>query len=172
MYRYDLPTHLGWIKFILERVLPINNVCVANKERIKEVLSNLIDVKFPKLNEPSEYYIMPRVRFHPSIERDHLLEIARETMKEKRPECQECWYLISSRGLRHPDVCRLYTVPCSIWTRWRSRRRTPLYNGAFDLIPPILDSTQKVKLEKLFDYYIFRSFEKELLYWNFYRMDK
>ena len=78
------------IMFISERVLPINNVCVANKERIKEVLSNLIDVKFPKLNEPSEYYIMPRVRFHPSIERDHLLEIARETMKEKRPECQEC----------------------------------------------------------------------------------
>lgn len=76
---------------ISERVLPINNVCVANKERIKEVLSNLIDVKFPKLNEPSEYYIMPRVRFHPSIERDHLLEIARETMKEKRPECQECF---------------------------------------------------------------------------------
>jgi len=75
----------------IERVLPINNVCVANKERIKEVLSNLIDVKFPKLNEPSEYYIMPRVRFHPSIERDHLLEIARETMKEKRPECQLNW---------------------------------------------------------------------------------
>ena len=101
MYRYvQRPTDgsvaenmvATWPKcLILERVLPINNVCVANKERIKEVLSNLIDVKFPKLNEPSEYYIMPRVRFHPSIERDHLLEIARETMKEKRPECQACF---------------------------------------------------------------------------------
>ena len=84
-----------------ERVLPINNVCVANKERIKEVLSNLIDVKFPKLNEPSEYYIMPRVRFHPSIERDHLLEIARETMKEKRPECQECCHQIKMTRKSH-----------------------------------------------------------------------
>ena len=115
---------------------------MANKERIKEVLSNLIDVKFPKLNEPSEYYIMPRVRFHPSIERDHLLEIARETMKEKRPECQECCHQIKMTRKSH------------------------------NYIRMNINSTKKVKLEELLDDNIFGSFEKELLYWNIYRVDK
>lgn len=75
----------------MERVLPINRVCAASKDTIKDTLLSLIDSKFAELNEPDEYYIMPRVRFHPSLERDHLLELVREAMTEKRPDCKLNW---------------------------------------------------------------------------------
>jgi len=75
----------------LERLLPISHVCEATKETISETVSRMIEIRFKQLDEPAEYYVMPRVRFHSSLDRDILLEIVKEKMKELRPGCQLNW---------------------------------------------------------------------------------
>ena len=54
-------------------------------------MSKVVDDKFPQFGEPEEYYIMPRVRFHPSIERDDLLDLTKSVMLEKRPDAKLNW---------------------------------------------------------------------------------
>lgn len=51
----------------------------------------MIETKFVELNEPAEYYVMPRVRFHPSIDRDDLLDMVKEQMIATRPDCKLNW---------------------------------------------------------------------------------
>ena len=59
-------------------------MCEATKETISETVSRMIEIRFKQLDEPAEYYVMPRVRFHSSLDRDILLEIVKEKMKELR----------------------------------------------------------------------------------------
>ena len=77
--------------FLLERMVPINAVCEANLEKMGVVLKEVLDKKWKDLGDPSEYYIMPRSRFHKSIERDHILDLVKETMTTIRPDCQLNW---------------------------------------------------------------------------------
>ena len=72
--------------FLLERLLPICHVCQANKESINSTLEKMIESKFAEFSEPAEYYVMPRVRFHSSLDRDDLLEIVKSKMGEIRPD--------------------------------------------------------------------------------------
>ena len=72
-------------------MIPINAVCPANLEKMKETIKAVLEKKMVDLAEPEEYYIMPRSRFHASIDRDHILEVVRDTMTEIRPDCKLNW---------------------------------------------------------------------------------
>ena len=41
-------------------MIPINAVCPANLEKMKETIKTVLEAKLKDLNEPGEYYIMPR----------------------------------------------------------------------------------------------------------------
>jgi hypothetical protein len=51
----------------------------------------MIEEKFKEYNEPPEYYVMPRVRFHPSLTRDDLLDLVKADMGKIRPDCKLNW---------------------------------------------------------------------------------
>ena len=59
-------------------MIPINAVCPANLEKMKETIKSVLEKKMADLGEPAEYYIMPRSRFHASIDRDDILKVVRE----------------------------------------------------------------------------------------------
>ena len=51
----------------------------------------MIETKFIEFSEPAEYYIMPRVRFHSSLDRDDLMNMVKEQMTRLRPDCKLNW---------------------------------------------------------------------------------
>ena len=58
-------------------MIPINAVCEAHLEKMKPTIKSVLEKKMADLGEPEEYYIMPRSRFHKSIERDHILDLVK-----------------------------------------------------------------------------------------------
>lgn len=55
----------------------------------KSHLERLIKEDFP--SEVDEYYVMPRVRFHSSLDRDQLLGLTKNVLKEMKPDVVLNW---------------------------------------------------------------------------------
>jgi len=79
---FRIPSHL-------ERLLPIQKVCVATKEIIIEAIKDVLAKEMPA--DVKDYHVMTRARFHSSLDSQELKTIVIGVVKEVRPEMNLDW---------------------------------------------------------------------------------
>jgi len=79
---FRVPSHL-------ERLLPIQKVCVATKEIMIEAIKDVIAKEMPA--DVKDYHVMTRARFHSSLDSQEVKTIVIGVVKEVRPEMNLDW---------------------------------------------------------------------------------